>query len=197
MLHDIWVQWTVSPCYQDLLTHHLFAMQLSCGMGHRMVALVRVIKYARHIHLHHILHYFQWSSTWLIFSWYWHLRLMWYALSWLHDIPEPTLLFYLVVSCSCNLVIMLYDSYSSRTSHVHYIHVRPCMHGRLAQNPLSRFSCYCYYNQFSIMLIILFLLFQCPTRVVTILFSYSFFTVLSFVYSCWFASDGTLLFFSI
>ena len=24
--------------------HHLFDMQLSCGMGHRMVALVRLIK---------------------------------------------------------------------------------------------------------------------------------------------------------
>ena len=42
MLHDIWVQWIVSPYYQDPLTHHLFDMQLSYGMGHRMVALVRV-----------------------------------------------------------------------------------------------------------------------------------------------------------
>jgi len=59
ILHDIWVQWTASPCYQDPLTHHLFDMQLSCGMGHRMGALVRIIKYARHIHLHHILHCLQ------------------------------------------------------------------------------------------------------------------------------------------
>jgi len=70
ILHDTWVQWIVSPCDQDPLTHHLFDIQLSYGMGHRMVALVRVIKYARHIHLHHILHCLQWSSTWLIFSWY-------------------------------------------------------------------------------------------------------------------------------
>ena len=40
MLHDTWVQWTVSPCYQDSLTHYLFDMQLSCGMGHRMIVLV-------------------------------------------------------------------------------------------------------------------------------------------------------------
>ena len=44
--------WTVSPYYQDPLTHHLFDMQLSCGMGQRMVALVRIIKHTRHIHLH-------------------------------------------------------------------------------------------------------------------------------------------------
>ena len=40
MLHDTWVQWIVSPCYQDLLTHHLFDMQLSCGMRHKIVTLV-------------------------------------------------------------------------------------------------------------------------------------------------------------
>jgi len=39
-LHDTWVQWTVSLYSQDPLTHHLFNMQLSCGMGHMMVALV-------------------------------------------------------------------------------------------------------------------------------------------------------------
>ena len=40
MLHDILVQWTVSPYYQDQLTHHLFDMQLSCEMRHMIVALV-------------------------------------------------------------------------------------------------------------------------------------------------------------
>ena len=30
----------LSLCYQDPLTHHLFDMQLSCRMGHKMVALV-------------------------------------------------------------------------------------------------------------------------------------------------------------
>jgi len=92
MLHDTWVQSTVSPCYQHPLTYHLFDMQLSCGMGHRMIVLVRLIKYARHMLLHHILHCLQWSSTWLVFLRYWHSRLMWYALSWLDymtflDIP--------------------------------------------------------------------------------------------------------------
>jgi len=47
ILHDTWVQWAVSPYYQDPLTHHLFDMWLSCGMGHRMDALVRVIKHTR------------------------------------------------------------------------------------------------------------------------------------------------------
>ena len=104
MLHDTWVQWTVSPCYQDPLTHHLFDMQLSCGMEHRKVALVRVIKYARYMHLHHTLHCLQWSSTWLVFSSYWHLRLMWHALSWLHDISGHTMLFYLVISSSYDYI---------------------------------------------------------------------------------------------
>jgi len=131
MLHDTWVQWTVSPCYQDPLTYHLFDMQLSCGTGHRMVALLRVMKHVRHIHLHHILHCLQWTNIWLIFSWYWHLRLMWHALSWLHEVPGLTILFYLVISCSCDLVIMLRDSYSSRTIHVSYIHVTTCMHDLL------------------------------------------------------------------
>jgi len=45
MLHDTWVQWTVSPCYQDPLTNHLFNIQLSCRMGHRIDTLVRVIKH--------------------------------------------------------------------------------------------------------------------------------------------------------
>jgi len=40
MLHHTCVQWTVSPCYQDPLTHQLFDMQLSCGMRHMRVALV-------------------------------------------------------------------------------------------------------------------------------------------------------------
>ena len=63
MLHDTWVQLTISPYYQDLLTHHLFDVQLSCGMGHRMVALVRVIKHAKYIHLHYIPYYLWWFST--------------------------------------------------------------------------------------------------------------------------------------
>ena len=134
MLHDTWVQWIVSPYYQDPLTHHLFDMQLSCGMGHRMVALVRVIKHARHIYLHHILHCLQWSSTLLIFSWYWHLRLMWHVLSWPHDILGLTMLFYLVISCSCDFVIILHNSYSSRISHVHYIHVITFMHGLIVHD---------------------------------------------------------------
>jgi len=97
--------------------------------GHRLVALVRIIKHAGHMHLHHILHCLQWSSTWHIFLRYWHLRLMWHALSWLHDIPGHTMLFYLVISSSCDLVIMLHYSYLFRMSHVHYIHVTPYMHG--------------------------------------------------------------------
>ena len=32
------------------------------------------------------------------------------------------------------LVIMLHDSYLSRTSHVHYIHITPCMHGHIAHD---------------------------------------------------------------
>ena len=35
---------------------------------------------------------------------------------------------------SCDLVIMLHDSYSSRTIRVHYIHVRTCMHGLLVHD---------------------------------------------------------------
>jgi len=113
-------------------------MQLSCGMGHRMVALVRVIKHARHMHLHHILHYLQWSSTWDLFSRYWHLRLMWHVLSWLHDIPGHTVLFYLVILSSCVLVIMLHDSYLSRTSHIHYICITPCIHDFIVHDWSSR-----------------------------------------------------------
>jgi len=75
------------------------------------------------------------------------------------------------------LVIILQNSYSSRTSNVHYIYATPCMHGLLVHDLSSQFSCYYYYFQFSILLIILFLLFQCPTRAVTA-FSYSFFTIL-------------------
>jgi len=53
---------------------------------------------------------------------------MWHALSWLHDVPGPTMLFYLVISCSYNLVIILHNSYSSGISHVCYIcHI---MHAR-------------------------------------------------------------------
>jgi len=103
-----------------------------------MVALVRVIKHVRHMHLHHILHCLQWSSTWFVFSRYWHLRLIWHALSWLHDIPGPTMLFYLVILSSCDLVIMLHDSYLSRTSHIHYIHVTPCMHDLIVHDLSSR-----------------------------------------------------------
>ena len=72
-------------------------------------------------------------------------------------------------------MIMLYDSYSSMTSHVHYIHGTPCMHDRLAHDPSSRFFCYCYYYQFSIIQIILFLLFQCATHVVTTIFIFFFY----------------------
>ena len=118
MLHDTWVQWTVSLCYQDPLTHHLFDMQLSCGMGHRMIALVRVIKYARHMHLHHILHCLQWSSTWHIFSRYWHLRLMWLAfwLSWTYHVIlscdlEFLWLYYTIVTCLGRLMFIIYMSH--------------------------------------------------------------------------------------
>ena len=74
------------------------------------------------------------------------------------------------------LVIILHNSYSSRTSHVHYIYVTSCMHGLLVHNWSSQFSCCCYYFQFSILPIISYFLFQCSTRAFTI-FSYSSFTV--------------------
>ena len=91
------------------------------------------------MHLHYILHCLQWSSTWHIFSRYWYFRLLWHALYWLNDVPGPTMLFYLVISCSCDLVIMLHDSFLSRTSHVHYIHVIiPCMHGLIVHDLSSR-----------------------------------------------------------
>jgi len=32
------------------------------------------------------------------------------------------------------LVIMLHDSYLSKTSHVHYIHITPCMHGLIVHD---------------------------------------------------------------
>jgi len=162
LLHVTWYLSTVNyfSLLSDPLTHHLFDMQLSCGMGHRMLALVRVINHARHMHLHHILYCLQWSSTWLIFLWYWHLRLMWHALSWLHDVLRLTMLFYLVISSSIDFVIMLHHSYSSRTLHVHYIHVTLCMHDFLVHDLSSYYPCNCYYFQFSILPNILFL---CPT----------------------------------
>jgi len=151
MLHDTWVQWTVSPCYQDPLTHHLFDMQLSCGMGHRIVVLVRVIKYARYMHLHHILHCLQWSLTWHVFSRYWHSRLMWYVLSWLHDILRHTMLFYLVISSSYDLVIMLHTV----TCPWHFMFIIYMLHYActvsLYMIYLPDYSCYCYYFQFSIL----------------------------------------------
>jgi len=84
------------------------------------------------------------------------------------------MLFYLVISCSCDLVIILHNNYSSRTSHIHYIHVTLCMHDLLAHDLSSWFSCYCYYFQISILSNISYFLFQCPTYTVTA-FSYSFF----------------------
>ena len=48
------------------------------------------------------------------------------------------MLFYLVISSSYDLVIMLHDSYLFRTFHVHYIHVTLCMHGLLVHDLSSR-----------------------------------------------------------
>ena len=44
-------------------------------------------------------------------------------------VPGVTMLFFLVISCSYDLVIILHNSYSYRTSHIHYLHVTLCMHG--------------------------------------------------------------------
>jgi len=78
----------------------------------------------------------------------------------------------LLCNLSCDLVIILCDSYSSRTSHVHYIHVTPCMHCLLLHDLPSWFSCYCYYFQFLILSNISYFLIKCPTCTVTA-FSYS------------------------
>jgi len=48
------------------------------------------------------------------------------------------MLFYLVISSSCDLMIMLHDSYLSRIFQVHYIHVTLCMHGLLVHDLSSR-----------------------------------------------------------
>ena len=56
-------------------------------------------------------------STWHIFSWYWHLRLMWHALSWLYDVPELTMLFLsfdLVLFLSCDLVFLWSCDYTTQ-----------------------------------------------------------------------------------
>ena len=45
-----------------------------------------------------------------------------------------TMLFYFVNSSSCDLVIMLHDSYLSRTFYIHYIHVTLCMHNLLVHD---------------------------------------------------------------
>ena len=58
------------------------------------------------------------------------------------------------------LVIILHDSYLSRTSHVHYIHVTPCMHDLIVHDLSLDYSCDCYYIQF---LIFPYILFLCPT----------------------------------
>ena len=128
-----------------------------------------------YMHLHDILHCLQWSSTWLVFSAYWHLRLMWHVLSCLHDIPGHTMLFYLVISSSCDLVIMLHESYLSRTFHVHYIHGTLCMHSLLVHD-LSSW----------LILLLLLLLILDTTYVLLIVttFSYSLLLFFSFVYSC-------------
>ena len=43
-----------------------------------------------------------------------------------------------MISSSWDLVIMFHDSYLSRTSHVHYIHVTPCMHDFIVHDLSSR-----------------------------------------------------------
>jgi len=48
------------------------------------------------------------------------------------------MMFYLVISCSSDLVIILHSSYSSRTSYIHYIYVTPCMHGLTIHDQSSR-----------------------------------------------------------
>ena len=70
----------------------------------------------------------------LYFHDYWYLRLLRHVLSWLHDILGHTMLFHLVISSSCEPVTMWHDSYLSRMSHVHYIHVTPCMHGLIVHD---------------------------------------------------------------
>ena len=102
--------------------------------------------------------------------------------------------FYLVISCSSDLVIILHNSYSSRTSHVHYIYMshHACMiFLYIIYHP--DYSCYCNYFQFSILSNILFL---CPTYCYYF-FIFSLLSFFPFVYSCWSASDGPLLYFSV
>ena len=110
---------------------------------------------------------------------------MWHALSWLHNVSEPTILFYLVISCSYDLMIMLHDNYSSRTSHVHYIYVTTCMHS-LPVHDLS--------SQLFLLLLLLSVL-DTATHIVLIIsmpylycyciFTFSFLLFFPFVYSCW------------
>ena len=134
-------------------------MQLSCEIGHRMVALGRVIKHARNMTC--ILSCIVFSD--LLPDLYFHDTDTWDSCD-LHYLDYMVCLelscYYLVISCSCDFMIMLHDSYSFRTSHVHCIHVTLCMHDFLVHDLSSYYPCYCYYFQFSILPNILFL---CPT----------------------------------
>jgi len=85
--------------------------------------------------------------------------------------------FKIVILCSGNLVIMLHDIYSSRTSHVYYIHVMTCIHGQTIHDLLFCYSSRCCQH--------IDLLFLHPIYTVTI-FSY-------FCFCCLFLSCVHLL----
>jgi len=143
------------------------------------------------------MHYLQWSSTWHIFSWYWHLDscdmhtdvtciilTTWHSWTY-HVILSCDLMFlwlyYTTVTRPGHLMFIIYTSHHACTVSLYMIY-------RLD------FFYICYYYQFSIILIILFLLFQHPTCAVTAFFIFFFYC--PFVYSCWSTSDG-LYYFSV
>jgi len=156
MLHDTWVQWTISPCYQDPLTHHLFVMQLSCGMGHRMITLVKEIKHVRHIHIISCIifsnlvldMYFQDTDTrdscdmhdYMTF-----LDIPCYFILW-SRVLVIVWLCYTTVTCPGHFMFIIYMSHYACTVSLYMIYHLD-------------YSCYYYYLQFSILPNILLL---CP-----------------------------------
>ena len=90
-----------------------------------------------------------------------------------------------MISCSCDLVITLHDSYSSKTSHVHYIHITPCTYDLLVHDLSSRLF----------LLLLLLSVFDTAKHFVLII-SMPYWTVTVFSYSlfyCLFLSSCTLV----
>ena len=126
-------------------------------MGHRMAALVRIIKHAR-------------------------LRIIICDMDnlWLHDVPGPPMLF-----LTCDLVFLWSDDYDirhylSRVLHAHYIHVIVYIHGLISHDLV-----FCYFRWYFICQFILpsDLLFIHSSALIILFFTFTF-PYYCFLFSC-------------